>query len=79
MKLLTQLIDQFQAKHGRLPRQILVHPEALVVLAARQSVGPVWNGIQVRCVEISPGPVAGPVQDLGIVIHEGAVQGLDLG
>jgi len=53
-KILSEMVDQYQQRHHKLPEKIVIHPLALVALGIRRSVAPVWNGIQVECREISP-------------------------
>ena len=76
-KLLSQLVEQFQTRHQRLPDEIVVHPVALVALALKQSVAPKWRGIPVRCRDVKP--VAKPVGNrMGITIVSGALRSFDL-
>jgi hypothetical protein len=42
------MLDQFKEKHRRTPERILVTPMALLVLAARKSVAPTWDGVPVE-------------------------------
>lgn len=77
-KLLTRLVSQYRAKHGREPAQIVVSPVALVALAAQRTVAPRWMGIPVMCREIKPEEAVqrGPV--LGIDVKETQVVSFDL-
>jgi hypothetical protein len=47
-KLLTQMVEKFREKHGRLPHKIVVTPLALVALGFKNSVAPTWNGVLVE-------------------------------
>ena len=48
-KVLSQMVEKFREKHGRLPAKIVVAPVALVALGLKKSVAPLWNGIPVEC------------------------------
>lgn len=48
-KILSRMIEQFRARHGRNPEQIVVSPQALALLALRNSVGSTWEGLPVIC------------------------------
>lgn len=75
--MLSQLVEQFQNRHSRLPEEIVVHPVALVALALKQSVAPKWKGIPVRCRDVKP--VAKPVGNrMGVTIVGGALRCFDL-
>jgi len=78
MKILSQMVNQFQARHQRLPTQILIDPPALVVLTKRRSVSPTWRGIPVKCQEIHADLQKGTVNGLGVVILGGELRGIDL-
>jgi hypothetical protein len=58
-KLLTKMLERFREKHGRWPEKIVVAPVALVGLAVKKSIAPVWNGIPVECRLFTPGEAAG--------------------
>ena len=74
---LTQLVNQFEKRHQRLPSEIVVHPVALTSLALKKSVAPMWSGIPVRCRVVKP--VADPTKlKLGITVIDGALRGFDL-
>ena len=76
-KLLSQLVAQYQARHQRLPDEIVVHPVALTALALKQSVAPTWKGVPVRCREVKP--VLKPTgTKLGVTVVESALRGFDL-
>lgn len=76
-KLLSQLIDQFQTRHHRLPNEIIVHPVALTALALKQSIAPTWKGVPVRCREIKPVP--NPTGNkMGVTVIEGVLRNFDL-
>jgi len=76
-KVLSQLVQQYQQRRGRLPDEIVVHPVALAALAIKQSVAPKWNGVPVKCREVKP--IAAPTGlKLGITVIEGALRGFDL-
>jgi hypothetical protein len=47
--LLTRMIRQFAVRHGKNPKKIVIQPSALLALAVKRSVGPVWDGIPVEC------------------------------
>ena len=72
------MVDQFQARHQRLPTQILIDPPALVVLTKRRSVSPTWRGIPVKCQEIKADLQRGTAASLGVVILDGALRGVDI-
>lgn len=76
-KVLSQLVAQFQDRHGRPPEEIIIHPVALAALALKQSAGPRWNGIPVFCLEVKPLAKASGVK-LGITVIDGALRGFDL-
>lgn len=79
MKILTQMVDQFQARHQRLPEQILVDPVALVVLGYRRSVAPKWKGISVKCRELTrPRKKAEAPNTLAVIAHGGQLRSFDL-
>lgn len=45
------MVDQYQAKHNRMPSVVLVHPVAAVVLGYRKSLPARWQKIPVICRE----------------------------
>ena len=47
--ILTQMIDEFTLKHGRLPEKIVVAPVALLALGLKKSVSMSWSGVPVEC------------------------------
>ena len=49
---LTLLVEQFNKRHGHLPRQIVLTPLALLALAIKGSVAPSWLSVPVTCREI---------------------------
>jgi len=69
MKLLSQLVEQFRAKHNRMPSRIIVDPLALVSLGLRRSVAPFWNGIPVECREVIPAPPESTPTALGVCVQ----------
>ena len=69
MKLLSQLVEQFRAKHNRMPTRILIDPLALVSLGLRRSVAPFWNGIPVECREVSPAKPGSTPMALGVCVQ----------
>jgi hypothetical protein len=76
-KVLSQLVQQFQARHQQLPEEIAIHPVALAALAIKRSVAPKWNGIPVKCREVKPtDKPTGRV--LGVTVVDGALRGFDL-
>lgn len=75
-KILSQLVNQFQERHQRMPEEIIVHPVALAALALKQSVAPKWNGIPVKCREVKPGKGEG--KKLGVTVVDGALRAFDL-
>lgn len=78
-KMLSQLVRQFQEKHKRLPEKIVVHPAAMVVLAARKSLGPVWNGIPVVCEASKPKDLGDKQATmLGVTYFSESLRGYDL-
>jgi hypothetical protein len=46
------MVEQFRARHSRLPEKIVIAPLACLALAAKQSLAPVWEGIQIECRDI---------------------------
>lgn len=54
MKILSQMLQQFQTRHRRLPSRIVVDPEAAVLLGARRSLAAFWNGVPVTCRKVDP-------------------------
>ena len=78
-KILSQLVEQFQQKHGRLPEKILVHPAAAVVLSFRKSLAPTWKGVPVVCEAVKPVDLgAAPATKLGVTVYKDLLQGFDL-
>ena len=75
--ILTQMVQQFTLKHGRLPREIVVHPVALAALALKESIAPRWMGITVRVAEVTPGPAIEGTS-LGVYVSDGALRSFDL-
>lgn len=69
MKILSNLVEQFRAKHHRPPSRIVVDPLALVSLGLRRSVAPFWNGIPVECREVVPAPPESTPNALGVCIQ----------
>lgn len=71
------MVGQYQARHGRLPSEIVVHPVALAALAVKQAVAPACNGIPVRCREVKPvpNPSAGK---MGVTVIDGVLRNFDL-
>ena len=69
MKLLSQMVDQFRARHNRLPSRIVIDPLALVSLGLRRSVAPFWSGIPVECRDISPEPPKSTPTALGVCVQ----------
>jgi len=51
-KVLSQLLNQFEAKHKRRPARIVVTPLAALALAVKRSLRPIWQDIPVECREI---------------------------
>jgi hypothetical protein len=50
---LSLMVEQFATRHqGRLPKQIVLTPLALLTLAIKRSVAPYWKGVSVVCREI---------------------------
>lgn len=76
-KILTQLVQQFQDRHQRLPDEIWIHPVALTVLALRRSVAPKWQGVPVKVVEFKKHKKAS-TRILGITVINGALQGFEV-
>jgi hypothetical protein len=77
-KLLTEMVEQFQAKHRVVPRRIVVTPPALTVLALRRSVAQWWAGIPVECREIASGELASSGTRLGVDVKGDHVVAFDL-
>lgn len=73
-KVLTQMVEKFREKHGKLPAKIVVAPVALVALGLKKSVSPFWNGIPVECRLFDDKEVASrnvkQVQNLGVFVKE---------
>lgn len=69
MKILSQMVDQYQRRHQKLPEKIVIHPLALVALGIRRSVAPMWNGIRVECREISPADGKRSGNQLGVYLE----------
>jgi hypothetical protein len=76
-KLLSRLIEQYRQKHKQLPEKIVIHPIAAVVLSARHSLAPTWNGIPVICEAVKPIHVEKATK-LGVIANRGSLQGFDL-
>jgi len=47
--ILSQMVDQFRARHNRKPEKIVIAPLACLALAVKQSLAPTWQGIAVEC------------------------------
>jgi hypothetical protein len=77
-KILTRMVEQYQARNNSLPTCIKVHPLALIVLVKRQSMAPVWNGIKVVCEEVMPIELNGSPDTLGICVINNELTGFDL-
>lgn len=74
-KVLSQMVQKFQEKHGRPPLKIVVAPVALVALGLKKSVLPFWNGIPVECrlfdeKEVVSKHVRHKAQNLGVFVKE---------
>lgn len=74
-KVLTQMVEKFQQRHGRPPLKIVVAPVALVALGLKQSLAPFWNGIPVECRlfdqnEVASKHVKPKVRSLGVFVKE---------
>jgi hypothetical protein len=78
MKLLSQLIKQFEEKHRRLPVKILISKEALVALSLQESVWKIWDGIPVELSDKSPKRfIFFKPKNLGVTVFNGEVRGFD--
>ena len=78
-KLLTQMVRQFQERHQRPPSRIYVDPLAAVVLVARRSVAPVWNGIPVEFREVDE--TVAPKKEanvLGVCLLDDGLRAVDI-
>ena len=51
-ELLGQMVDQFRARHQRLPERIVVAPLACLALAVKQSIATSCQGVRVECRDI---------------------------
>lgn len=73
------MLDQFQARHHRLPEKVLVDPPALVVLTFRRSVSLKWSNVPVLCRDVQP-PESLPDQPnaLGVGLVNGELRSFDL-
>jgi len=74
-KVLTQMVEKFREKHGKLPARIVVAPVALVALGLKKSVAPVWEGIPVECrlfrkKEVVAAAGGVPVVSLGVFVKK---------
>jgi len=49
---LSKMLEQFQARHSRAPKKVVVAPLAALALAIKGSVTPEWMGIPVECRDI---------------------------
>lgn len=76
-KLLTQMVEQYRAKHGKAPATIFLHPLALAALALKESVSPRWQGIPVKVTD-KLAPTASTGRGLGVYIFDGVVRSFDL-
>jgi hypothetical protein len=77
MKLIKQMIQQYQAKHNRLPLQVLVHPVALTALALKKSALPMCDGVPIVCREVTVAPAVDSLR-LGITVIDGAIRTFDI-
>lgn len=78
MKILTQLANQYLARHGKLPEAIVVHPIALAALTVKQSIAPLWGGVPVICRDIKPAECTGKSSKLGITVVDGVIRSFDM-
>lgn len=51
-QLLSQMIGQFEQRHHRQPKKVVVAPLACLALAIKGSLAPMWMGIPVECREM---------------------------
>lgn len=77
-KLLTQMVEQYHLKHQRKPIRIVVTPAALLALAIKRTVAPLWAGIPLECREIDITEVAQSGPKLGIDIQGEFLASFDL-
>lgn len=52
LEVLNQMVDQFRARHQRLPEKVVVAPLACLALAVKQNLMPVCQGVRVECRDI---------------------------
>lgn len=71
--LIGELIAQFQARHHRSPKRVVVHPIASVVLGARKELPVKWQGIPVVCMEFDRSILPKTGDKLGIYANLKAV------
>lgn len=55
---LTEMLQQFQRKHQKLPQHIVVSPLALLALSLRKSIAQRWQQIPVVCRDLREDEVA---------------------
>ena len=77
-KVLTQMVDQFQRKHQKLPERIVLTPLALAALAVKHSAAPMWRGIPVQCREIKMEEIDGAGPWLGVDVEGRQIVSFDL-
>jgi hypothetical protein len=51
-QILSQMLEQFRARHSRLPLKIVIAPLACLALAIKNSLAPTWQGVPVECRDI---------------------------
>ena len=76
--ILSRMVQQYAEKHGKLPKQIVIDPLALIVLTHRKSIAPKWRGIPVVCRELQTRKPEGVCNALGIVAFRGDLRALDV-
>lgn len=74
-KVLSQMVEKFRERHGKMPFKIVVAPVALVALGLKKSVAATWNEIPVECrlfeeKEVASKHVKSQVRSLGVFVKE---------
>jgi len=78
MKLLSQMVEQYQRRHNCLPKKIVLTPLAMTGLAVKRTVGPVWNGVPVECREITSDDVVASGPCLGLDLDGNQLVSFDI-
>lgn len=71
--LIGKFVAQFQTRHQKSPKRIVVHPIAAVVLGSRKELPVTWQKIPVVCMEFDRSALPNTGDCLGIYANLKAV------